>query len=996
MQQSAVLWDTSSGSRVHRAYEALLRALTLYAVPIVIALVSVCALLFWDDHLAAEEGSTVQLQVVPQSGPAETPLQARVRADAATPVAYFDTQRAENPFWFVARGLPATPAPAALEFPSRHALGVACWDHQTLAPLGEATLAHATGAMAMAKAGFALNLADPGTRVLCKARFSGPARLTALSWEDAELQKSIAQFHRKSGLLDGGLILLALFVLMTAWINRRSLYVVFAAWLVVTLRMGTITAGWDTQWLGHTLPADWLWHSRAVTVAIYGLLTLSLYRTLFREELQKTGYAAALRYTQWLCPPFLLVSFVMPYRYWLPMMWAITGVGLLLMTVSLVTILVRHRSRVAMWYGASLGVTFVSSLSEIVAAVFGIKELVGAANFVTVALSAALLAALAIAEQMRLEHEQRLRVQAQLEHNFNAMPIGLFTLDLQGRFQSANPALLEMLDPRVLESRGSSWQRYFAKGAWTQLHHLVYHQVAGEVELRGNPERPALAHRRFLVKATLANDRIEGSLFDVTEKSRATEELNFLAHHDPLTKVLNRRGIDSAFQQAMVATGAAKPSALAYLDLDRFKLINDLYGHNVGDEILQQVCKRITNVVSGSIRVGRVGGDEFVIVLPEINLALATLVCQGIVRAVGGTPFHVGEKAFHVRGSVGLVEVAPGTLLKDALSTADHACRAAKRGSGDGLVVYDRKAAAFRAHEEELRLVEWLSGSAGTEGLFLEMQPIMSLRAPQEALDFEVLLRMRDPSGKLVPTDRLITAAENSGRMGMIDRWVLTTLLGWLGTHKHQLPHTRFVCLNLSGASLNDERFLQDVFALLAANLDIARHLCIEITESVALHDLKNTRHFIDTVRSFGAKVALDDFGAGYTSFSYLKELPADLLKIDGSFIVQMNNHPANIAIVEAIVNLARNLGMQTIAEWAEDAATVQTLAEIGVDYVQGFVVARPQAPEALLRVQSSADFIRDEVLQRFLSALSSSASGLLTQVDLFEPRVANAAPRIH
>jgi EAL domain-containing protein (putative c-di-GMP-specific phosphodiesterase class I) len=145
----------------------------------------------------------------------------------------------------------------------------------------------------------------------------------------------------------------------------------------------------------------------------------------------------------------------------------------------------------------------------------------------------------------------------------------------------------------------------------------------------------------------------------------------------------------------------------------------------------------------------------------------------------------------------------------------------------------------------------------------------------------------------------------------------------------------------------------------------VAERLCMEITESVALHDLNNTRRFIDQVRAFGVKVALDDFGAGYTSFSYLKELPADVLKIDGNFIVNINAHPANVAIVEAIVNLAVNLGMKTIAEWAEDAATVRTLAEIGVDYVQGYAIARSQAPEKLLTAASSASFIKcEEVLQ--------------------------------
>jgi EAL domain-containing protein (putative c-di-GMP-specific phosphodiesterase class I) len=213
----------------------------------------------------------------------------------------------------------------------------------------------------------------------------------------------------------------------------------------------------------------------------------------------------------------------------------------------------------------------------------------------------------------------------------------------------------------------------------------------------------------------------------------------------------------------------------------------------------------------------------------------------------------------------------------------------------------------------------------------------------------------------------------------------MSTTLAWLSEHQHHLTNTRFVCMNLSGASLNDEKFMQDVYAMLAANVSIASHLCIEITESVALHDLNNTRHFIDRVRGFGAKVALDDFGAGYTSFSYLKELPADLLKIDGSFIVNMNRHPANVAIVEAIVNLARNLGMQTIAEWAEDTATVQTLAEIGVNYVQGYIVARPQQPSMLLTAESSASFIQDEQLLRFTSILGKSED-IRAQVDLFDP----------
>ena len=371
------------------------------------------------------------------------------------------------------------------------------------------------------------------------------------------------------------------------------------------------------------------------------------------------------------------------------------------------------------------------------------------------------------------------------------------------------------------------------------------------------------------------------------------------------------------------------------------------------------------------------------IVFPETPITLATVMCRAIVDNIGTRPYRVGDNAFYVRGSIGLIEVSASMKFNDAMSSADRACREAKASGSDGLVVYERDALAFKQHEAELKLIALLATSSATDGLYIEMQPIMSLTAPHESLNFEVLLRMRDPDGQVVRTDLLIAAGEASGRMGMIDRWVLSTTLAWLNAHHAQLTHTRFVCMNLSGASLNDERFLQEVYATLERNQHVAGKLCLEITESVALHDLENTRRFVNKVRGYGAKVALDDFGAGYTSFSYLKEFKADLLKIDGSFIVDMNHHPANIAIVEAIMNLARNLGMKVIAEWAEDNATVQTLAEIGVDYVQGFAVARPQHPDKLLSARSSASFIQDKELASFVDLIGGPAP-LIAPLDLF------------
>ena len=360
---------------------------------------------------------------------------------------------------------------------------------------------------------------------------------------------------------------------------------------------------------------------------------------------------------------------------------------------------------------------------------------------------------------------------------------------------------------------------------------------------------------------------------DITETSKATENLRFLANNDPLTKVYNRRGIERMFNAAHARLNQDLPLALAYLDLDRFKLINDMFGHAAGDEVLKQVCDRITGLLARGQSLGRVGGDEFVLIMPDTNIALASLVARGIVSNIGDVPFRVNEKAFHVRGSIGLVEVTVNMNMQEAISTADRACREAKKKHTDGVIVYEKDSAAFAERREELQMIEELSSDAATHRLFLEMQPIMSLKRPYESRNVEVLLRMRDHDGKTIPAGPVITAAEKSGRTGLIDRWVLSTTLAWIETNLSELVNMQFICINLNGASLNDEHFLEDAVDLLIRYPDAAKRICLEVTESVALHYLENTRRFIDNVRGYGAKVGLDDFGAGYTSFSYLKEL---------------------------------------------------------------------------------------------------------------------------
>lgn len=965
---------TTAFQRLDRWIFRGLFGFSAYLLPAAITLFSIWAMMLWPSAHPEVESHRMAFRALLQEPPSADPLKADRQLEKAPSFEFFDTRLSESPVWFqFSLHRKENERNETIEFPSRHLTSLTCWDRLDMRSVGQATREQFQGDLIASRRGFAYPVPEGRTdlELTCQAQFIGPARLTVEYWKDADLAMAARSYERNSGLLDGGLIVLSVFVLITALINRNSTYLLFAVWLTINLRMAALSAGWDTQWLDMTIPAEWIQRVRLITVALIYVVTVTLYKSLFKEHLQEVDGSWLMRFTQWSCPPVLVCSLFLGFPTFLPMLWVCATITCATLVFYLLRILLSTRSTVAAWYGASIAVMLASSLYEVIAAALGYKSLIGSVNSVTAALSSSLLASLAIAAQMRDEHTSRLQAQAKLQQTYEAIPIGLFTLDSHGAFLSANPTLIAALGPAVLAPGSNRWDQYFGPDSWLRLQHMLNARVNAEIEVQNTRDRRSDSASKFLVKATLAGEHIEGSLEDITERSRATAHLQFLAHHDALTKALNRTAIQDVLEEAVWNTRPGASLALAYLDLDRFKLINHLYGHAAGDEVLRQVVSRVTHLLSSEMSIGRVGGDEFLVTMPQTRIAHATLLCQGIINSISSRPYKVGDRSFHVRGSIGLIEVRPGTESKDAISTADRACRDAKASHGNHLVVFEKNSPLFQEHEAEMRLVEQLSATGeAPEGLFLEMQPIMSLDAPFKSLNFEVLLRMRDSKGQLIPTSRLISAAEFSGRMGVIDRWVLSQTLSWIEANQGRLTQTVFVCINLSGASLNDERFVQEVFQMLQRHAAIVNSLCLEITESVALHDLENTRRFVDQVRSLGAKVALDDFGAGYTSFSYLRDLPADLLKIDGNFIVNMNQHPANVAIVEAIVSLARNLGMKTIAEWAEDPATVQTLADIGVDYVQGFIVSKSRDPNDMLQGDASADFIQDEDLKAMVAGL--------------------------
>ena len=959
--------------------DRLMLIISIGMVPLSITMFSVVAFATFDHAYFRHQPHLLGLHVINDRSQHLQIEDALKQLSVAPLQSYYDTELLESPFWFLF-SVPAMIGDdlTQVEMPSRHAQKITCWDGTGQQLLGSATRDRVRGQMSMVKTGFALSLGAMTTPqlVLCKGVYSGPARISVQQLSNTDLVLAESEFRRHIGWLEGGLLMLIFFVSVAAIINREWIYVLFAIWLLGNLRMGAMSMGSDMQWLTWMIPNDYMSMLRKLTCALYCVVTVTMFGALFKNELRQIGFAFLLRLVQFFSIALIGAALVLPFAQFLPILWCLSALCMMSIVFLLVRILLITYSRVALWYSVSLAIILFATLDEVVAAAFGIKALSGILNSVTAALLSSLMATLAFAEQMRAERKGFEQAQSELRSTYEVTPIGLFTLDAIGNFVHTNAALEKILGLDPITQRLKNWGDYFESGAWQRLQQIALKKNGNEAELRGiaSDEQEA---RFYLITAIFANNRIEGSLQDITERSKALLKLQFLAENDSLTGVLNRHGIEKILRQAIQDQSDTRPLALAYLDLDRFKLINDLFGHQAGDEVLKQLCSRIRRLLIDDSQIGRIGGDEFLIVFRDTKIHHARDVCSTIIQEISSQPYNIGARAFQVKGSMGLIEVNTQMRTQDAIFAVDRACREAKRAHSEHLVVYPEYAPAFQERLEELSLIEKLGGEFLPPGLFIEMQPIMSLQAPDESLNFEVLLRLHDADNNVVSATKVISAAEENGNIGAIDRWVVSTVLEWLAQHQLRLQRTKFVCVNLSGASLNDEKFIQDIFQIMEKYRQVVSLLCIEITESVALHDLEHTRQFIYRLQDMGAKVALDDFGAGYTSFTYLKELSADALKIDGAFIRSMNQHPANEAIVEAIVELARNLGMKSIAEWVEDCSVIEVLATLGVDYVQGFVVATPQSPNAILSAHSAASFITDEAMVRFVRDRRASETKL-------------------
>ncbi|MCX7898395.1 MAG: EAL domain-containing protein, partial [Rhodocyclaceae bacterium] len=557
-------------------------------------------------------------------------------------------------------------------------------------------------------------------------------------------------------------------------------------------------------------------------------------------------------------------------------------------------------------------------------------------------------------------HDEHARLVSLLE----AMNTGVLLVDRAERVLYLNDALKRMwLIPEETKVIGQPARDLLARsgGRLAQPDHfsrLVLH-VPGTQEISDSTELVMNDGRIIVQICRPVRDeemRLIGRLWlydDVTQERRNAEQLIYLAERDGLTGLYNRRRFEEALERALLeARRRRSQCALMLFDLDEFKHLNDHFGHRAGDALLVRVANELASIVRRNEILARLGGDEFALLVPEFErVEEVESLAERIIRGIARLPFSFDGRDLRITASMGIATFPQhADTMPDLVAAADLAMYQAKNAGKNGWRLYDGK--ADRGAIERLGWSERIERAFADDLFELHFQGIHA--ANGSLLHAEALLRMKDPeSGQYISPLHFIAPAEKTGRIVDIDRWVVDAAAATLARH----PELSGLAVNVSGRTLAEARFPRYVLETLAKHDVSPQRLLIEVTETVAIADMHDANRLLDALRPAGCRVCLDDFGAGFSSFSYLKHLAADAIKIDGQFVRHIADSREDRLVVRAIVEVAKGLGKMTIAEFVEDARAVAVLQKLGVDAFQGYHFSVPAANlRALLARADSRD----------------------------------------
>ncbi len=429
---------------------------------------------------------------------------------------------------------------------------------------------------------------------------------------------------------------------------------------------------------------------------------------------------------------------------------------------------------------------------------------------------------------------------------------------------------------------------------------------------------------------------------DVSEQHRLADELSFHANYDTLTGLPNRLHFEAMLEK-LLSRDEQVPVCIAFLDLDQFQVINNISDHIAGDKLLCQIAMRLKQLVRKGDIVARLGGDEFGILMHYCNPESAKTIAKRICQQIESHEFEWEGRQHRITASMGLAMLAQDAQdIYSVMTQADVACRLAKNEGRNGWQFYNASDQRMnRLFSEMLASVD-IVGALAENQFELYFQTIAPLLQDESGLHLEILLRLPRENGEMLSPALFLPAAEQYNLASKVDHWVVDNLLNWATANPDIWQQLALVSVNLSATSLQDQEFMTWLELRLMSEPQLVDRLCFEITETAAVSQIELATALIDLLKPLGCKLALDDFGSGFSSFAYLKELDVDFVKIDGQFVRQVCANAKDKAIVNAICQLSRDMHFQTIAEFVENQEISELLGAIGVDYVQGYAVSQP------------------------------------------------------
>ncbi len=558
----------------------------------------------------------------------------------------------------------------------------------------------------------------------------------------------------------------------------------------------------------------------------------------------------------------------------------------------------------------------------------------------------------ALREEMRARHRARSdhsATEQRLQALVDTIPDALLILDHAGNFTFANAAaerLLEMPVDRItllsytdivepahlgqvsdhLAQRAPSARVIFETQLLTGAGDVVPVELsqAGVFDLKGRPEGYQWIAR------------------DVSERRRYEERLIHVADHDHLTGLFNRRRFEEELaREIRECERHGESGCVLWLDIDHFKETNDSFGHAAGDQLLSSFAARLAGVTRGYSTLARIGGDEFAVLLPHAGESEGLEAAARILAALRAEDHHVGEHRVRVNASIGVITYPDeGSSPDELLAKADLAMYQAKAEGGGRALPYRATGDRRERMRDRVAWAERITAALESDGFAVHAQPIRSIATG--AVDrYELLIRLRGDAGELIPPATFLPAAERFGLIHEIDRWMIGCAAGMLARDARR-GGSLHLDVNLSGRAFDDEGLLGHVASTLEEHGVSPDRLGMEVTETAAILDMAKAEEFIGRLREIGCRFSLDDFGTGFSSFFYLRHLPVDRLKIDGTYIRDLTNAPVDQHLVRAIVEMCRGLGITTTAEFVGDAETLELLAAIGVDHAQGYHLGMP------------------------------------------------------